>query len=769
MQAAPTSPLAAFADKVREVQNILLLAAPSGKDILNLLELYDGDVSAVISSVLHEDDLECSNGAGSSTGGSRSSTSGAAASSATQLALVDGRSSRKRPMTYDSNGEDAAGDTAGGGKRPAPPAPPLALEPNPDDMAEDACAAPALESEDALGDVIGPLTNVRELPADFWKQLNAAHAMNPHEHVEYSLEYAGRPSSYSYAPYDNVYDVLYDPAIGWQRAKRVRPLITGFDEEVVGSVAWLDVRVEDLDARLAEMVEHSFMTEEKAQAIKAAVESDQARLGAHWPRRFSISTLTFDVHQLEFVWPPEAAGESARFVNKGDYNSHHTFVTFEPGRLADDYVRQQQARSRYFRGSDTEEDDALWDDMSHRSLPSGVRSSLEIMQLELGTKKVFYRSPLVRTIAEPIGSFGLDVQLRSPFVDDAAAHEWAARISSPVGGLCDSEPKSKHHRPIDTRLRFKGLVELDKCSSPEVLKVLLSNSLAFATTVEVLKVSTRRLACRVSVALRPLAFVAANDGSTLSASSISLLLGRLLRRPPHPIDQRSERKIDIDHRADGARSGNAKKGDTAVRLLSALEAVSADALQQYDAKDAPEAPGLRVALRPFQAHTLGWMLTKERTLPEDMVSVTTEASQPLWYGRGVFHLWPPARGGFVMQEMGLGKTVETLALVLANPRPAGSPGTLVLCPVALLANWEAECKKMLPEAASFLVLNSSAKAKKTADDLGEYDVVVSAYTLLKGSPVLKVRWHRLVLDESTEVKGATSAKTKQVAAIRTSP
>ena len=114
----------------------------------------------------------------------------------------------------------------------------------------------------------------------------------------------------------------------------------------------------------------------------------------------------------------------------------------------------------------------------------------------------------------------------------------------------------------------------------------------------------------------------------------------------------------------------------------------------------------------------------------------------------------------------MGKSVMTLGLVLSRPRPADSPGTLVLCPVALLANWQVECAKALPEAASVLVVNSARKSKLKAAELAQYDVVISAYSLLKGSPVLDVRWHRLVCDESTELRTTSAAKTRAVASIR---
>eukprot|EP00929_Paragymnodinium_shiwhaense_P110400 TRINITY_DN7739_c0_g2_i1.p1 TRINITY_DN7739_c0_g2~~TRINITY_DN7739_c0_g2_i1.p1 ORF type:complete len:1202 (+),score=339.40 TRINITY_DN7739_c0_g2_i1:57-3662(+) len=78
----------------------------------------------------------------------------------------------------------------------------------------------------------------------------------------------------------------------------------------------------------------------------------------------------------------------------------------------------------------------------------------------------------------------------------------------------------------------------------------------------------------------------------------------------------------------------------------------------------PKPAGLKVDLLPYQAEGLGWMLAREAD--------------------------PSTRGGVLADEMGMGKTLETIAYILASPNRGP---TLVVTPAAAMLQWHNEIKR----------------------------------------------------------------------------
>jgi hypothetical protein len=125
---------------------------------------------------------------------------------------------------------------------------------------------------------------------------------------------------------------------------------------------------------------------------------------------------------------------------------------------------------------------------------------------------------------------------------------------------------------------------------------------------------------------------------------------------------------------------------------------------------APAAGSMKVSIYPYQEQALWWMSQCE--------TQTREAEHPLFAYRHsvngtpyyvhkfrpiVWAVEPPAVGasfgGILADDMGVGKTIETLSLIVTRPRPAAEiagdavRATLVILPVSLLDQWAHELKR----------------------------------------------------------------------------
>lgn len=162
-------------------------------------------------------------------------------------------------------------------------------------------------------------------------------------------------------------------------------------------------------------------------------------------------------------------------------------------------------------------------------------------------------------------------------------------------------------------------------------------------------------------------------------------------------------------------------------------------------------------LKPFQLEGLSWMIRQEQT---------------------------QYRGGLLGDEMGMGKTIQAVSLIMSDyPQP---DPTLVLVPPVALMQWVAEIKAYTDGKLKVLVFhNSDPKIKKlTEADVRKYDVIMVSYSslesmyrkqekgfgrgqdLVKSNSVLHaVHYHRLVLDEAHSIKSRTTGVAKACFAL----
>ena len=180
--------------------------------------------------------------------------------------------------------------------------------------------------------------------------------------------------------------------------------------------------------------------------------------------------------------------------------------------------------------------------------------------------------------------------------------------------------------------------------------------------------------------------------------------------------------------------------------------------------------GLKVKLLPHQIDGVHWMIDKETGTKKT---------------KGVF-----PKGGILADDMGLGKTIQSIALILANPKPSDADaenkkskltpgldkGTLVVAPLALIKQWEAEIKDRIESSHALKVcVHHGPKRAKNFKDLRKYDIVITTYQTLssendESGGSLKVgcfgiRWYRVILDEAHSIKNRNAKATKAACAL----
>ncbi|USW47317.1 Putative helicase, Zinc finger, RING-type, Zinc finger, RING/FYVE/PHD-type, HIRAN [Septoria linicola] len=196
---------------------------------------------------------------------------------------------------------------------------------------------------------------------------------------------------------------------------------------------------------------------------------------------------------------------------------------------------------------------------------------------------------------------------------------------------------------------------------------------------------------------------------------------------------------------------------------------------------------IKTKMLPYQLQALQWLLDHENpTPPEDLgqsVQLWTRIEQRRFTNIATNFSTQTApklvTGGIVADDMGLGKTLQMLALIAADLESNGPGTTLIVAPLSVLSNWsgQAELHFQDGKGLSLYTYHGSGRVKMTAEQLGQYDLVVTTYgTLaseyasgptpsaerLRTTGLYSREWRRIILDEghnirNPQTKGAASA------------
>ena len=112
------------------------------------------------------------------------------------------------------------------------------------------------------------------------------------------------------------------------------------------------------------------------------------------------------------------------------------------------------------------------------------------------------------------------------------------------------------------------------------------------------------------------------------------------------------------------------------------------------------------------------------------------------------------RGGFIADEMGLGKTLTMIGTIFCNFKPA----TLIVLPVALIAQWYDEILRTTGHEA--VVFHGKGKKGITREKLEKSPIVLTSYNTICVNPTKskdktllhEVRWNRLIFDEAHHLR-----------------
>jgi len=134
----------------------------------------------------------------------------------------------------------------------------------------------------------------------------------------------------------------------------------------------------------------------------------------------------------------------------------------------------------------------------------------------------------------------------------------------------------------------------------------------------------------------------------------------------------------------------------------------------------------------------------------------------------LFNIYNNKLGGILADDMGLGKSIQTITLILEAVKNGEKRPFLIVAPSSLVFNWANEIKKFAPGISYFTADVSPEKRQKAYEDLSSYHLIIISYSLLqKDQPFLEtVYFSAIFLDEAQHIKNPGSGRTKSAKAIK---
>lgn len=216
----------------------------------------------------------------------------------------------------------------------------------------------------------------------------------------------------------------------------------------------------------------------------------------------------------------------------------------------------------------------------------------------------------------------------------------------------------------------------------------------------------------------------------------------------------------------------------------------------------------------YQKQGLHWMWTHEQVQHGDNITFWRKLNRK-WQNiltETTVDVKPVGfRGGILADDMGLGKTIQIISLILKsqptglcsyskdtepvehvkdpfgfiprdklpkpeNPHPETakipSKSTLIICPLSLIHNWQDQLEMHTKKGSLSVLVHHGSLRTTDAPDIAKFDVVITTYNIIGMgygktlSPLHKIYWYRIVLDEAHIIKTPTTIQAKAIFDLR---
>lgn len=123
--------------------------------------------------------------------------------------------------------------------------------------------------------------------------------------------------------------------------------------------------------------------------------------------------------------------------------------------------------------------------------------------------------------------------------------------------------------------------------------------------------------------------------------------------------------------------------------------------------------------------------------------------------------------GVLADDMGLGKSFQTIASVLKEKEQGASAPSLIVCPTSCVLNWYMELKKFAPSLSVTVIQGNTDRREKRIRALPNSDVGITSYASIRRdvSRYEGMKLTYVILDEAQHIKNANTQNAKAAKAI----